>query len=135
MNNKKKQLSELEMIIMKYMWSAEEPVMVADVLGFFEKEYEKSYKASTVNTLLKRLVAAGYVIRGGQYIAHCGYPYFPKISEEEYVGQQLAQYQKEYFSGSAADFIVSLLRTQEISPKERDQIQECIDELRKEDGR
>lgn len=65
MNNKKKQLSELEMIIMKYMWSAEEPVMVADVLGFFEKEYEKSYKASTVNTLLKRLVAAGYVIRGG----------------------------------------------------------------------
>ena len=117
------------------IWTGTDQEAEEIVQKVFEKEYEKSYKASTVNTLIKRLVAAGYVIRGGQYIAHCGYPYFPKISEEEYVGQQLAQYQKEYFSGSAADFIVSLLRTQEISPKERDQIQECIDELRKEDGR
>lgn len=135
MNNKKKQLSETEMLVMKYMWSAREPVMVSDLLTYFEKECGRKYAASTVNTLLQRLVTAGYVERGDQYIAFSGYPYFCKVSEEDYIGQQLNQYRKTYFDGSTGDFIVSLLRTQDITPEEQERIQKCIDELREKNRR
>ncbi|MCI8567351.1 MAG: BlaI/MecI/CopY family transcriptional regulator [Lachnospiraceae bacterium] len=135
MNNKKKELSEREMILMKYMWSAKKPVMVSDLLTFFEQEYGKKYAATTMNTMLRRLMAAGYVERGEQYIAFSGYPYSYKISEEEYIGQQMNQYRKKHFDGSTGDFIVSLLRTQEISSEERGRIQECMDELKEKDGR
>ncbi|MBP3701729.1 MAG: BlaI/MecI/CopY family transcriptional regulator, partial [Lachnospiraceae bacterium] len=52
-------LSDVERKIMKYIWSCEEPVMVSDIIEYFGREYRKQYAASTVNTMLQRLISKG----------------------------------------------------------------------------
>ena len=135
MNNRKKQLSETEIKIMKYLWRVNGPVMVSDIMQHFRQEHGKTYAASTVNTMLQRLVTAGYAERGGQYIAFSGYPYCYKISQEDYFIQQANLYEKIYSDGSPCEFILLLLRTQKISPQDMERIQKCINELKDKDGK
>lgn len=135
MNNRKKQLSETEIKIMKYLWSANEPVMVSDIMQHFRQVHGKTYAASTVNTMLQRLVASGYAEKGSRLVGHSGYPYSYKVSREDYTRQQMKLYQRSCFDDSACDFVISLLWTQKLTPREIERIQKCIDELKGKDGK
>jgi len=109
--------------------------MVSDIIEYFAREYQKQYAASTVNTMLQRLINKGYLAQGEKYIAFSGYTYHWVISEEEYQRQQLSRYKDMDFGGSAGDLIVALLQTQDISEQERMKIRECIDQLKEKEDR
>lgn len=135
MDGKSIRLSETERKVMRYIWSVRGPVMVSDIMEYFAREYQKHYAASTVNTMLQRLIKKGYLAQGDKYIAFSGYEYHWVISEEEYQRRQLSRYRDIDFEGSAGDLIVALLQTQDISEQERIKIRECIDQLKAKEDR
>lgn len=122
-------LSATETKIMKYIWSVDEEVFAADIITYFHREYQKEYARQTVNTFLKNLVNKGFLVQGVEYKQRTGHGYTCLISEEEYTRKMLSRYKKIHFDGSALNFIVSLLKTQDISKEDREQLKGYIEKM------
>jgi len=120
-------LSAMELKIMKFFWKTDVPVYVGDVVQYLKKEYGKVSARQTINTFVRRLMDKGFVEQGREYGQRLGYPYTALVSEEEYTKRLLSKYNNQYFGGSTYDFIVSLIKTQELSAEDKKRLKEYID--------
>ncbi|MCI8402767.1 MAG: BlaI/MecI/CopY family transcriptional regulator [Lachnospiraceae bacterium] len=128
MANERANLSKTEARIMNFMWAVKKPVVLAEVKEYFREKYNKPYANSTIHTLLQRMVKKGYIAQGEKYIAFSGYSYRCVVSEEEYMLEQMEMYRNTFFDGSAGDFILSLMKMQEMTAEELDRIGKYVQE-------
>lgn len=125
MQVKRLELSECELIVMKCIWDAGEPVTCAQIIGQLKEKYGLDYKDTTVYTFLKTLKGKGFVESERK-----GVTYYTAIQEEEkYREDVLRKTEKFWFGGSASQLISTLLHAEDISEQEREEIRRVIDEL------
>lgn len=106
-----KRISDSEMVVMRVLWQASQPMTGSEVLRGLPAEVR--WKTTTVNTFLQRLVKGGWVTvshRGGR----TNY-YAPAYSEQEYAAAVTNRYLGKGGIGSVQHMIASLYRDGELS--------------------
>jgi BlaI family penicillinase repressor len=91
-----------------------------------EKLYPRGGAAhhSTVQKLLERLEAKGYVRRETGELAH---RFFATVAREELIGRRLRAIADELCGGSMATLLTGLVRSRPLKPAEIRELREIID--------
>ena len=119
------ELTKSEMQIMDVLWAAGEPLSRADLLSRSE---EKSWKDSSVHILLNGMLhkgvirEAGFVKRSKTY----GRTFEPTLTREEYFAQFVFSHRCK---PDMVKLIQALLRQQEISEQQCEQIKDALSQV------
>jgi len=112
--------------IMEVVWAAgPDGISVADV---WRHEADQELARTTVLTVIQRLEKRGWLIRTGngrklRFVAGC--------RREQAMGRLSAEFVDEYFGGSAASLIMTLVDARGISSAEARHLRQIIDESAK----
>jgi predicted transcriptional regulator len=122
--NAKHDVTDAELAVMEVLWDAGEPG--AAVREIREKLYPRGGAAhhSTVQKLLERLEAKGYVRRETGEIAH---RFFATVPRDELIGRRVRAIADELCDGSMATLLTGLVRSQPLKPAEIRELREIID--------
>ena len=117
-------ISETEKAVLKVMWDVGQGT-VREVLAALS-EQGHSWAYTTVQTLLTRLMAKGYVRsdRGGS--AHV---YQAAVSRNELLQQRLTDLAETYCEGTASPLVLALVEGSEFTTEEIAQFRELLDKL------
>jgi BlaI family penicillinase repressor len=116
-------LANAELAIMELLWD-EERLTARDLR---ERLYSKSKKAQhgTVQRLLQRLEAKGYVARDTRLSVHI---FSATVGREEYASGQLETLADRLTHGSLAPLVTHLMEQNRISPDEIERLRNILDE-------
>lgn len=124
----RKRLGKLELQVMKIIWDSGK-VTVRDV---WEKLYpEKRLAYTTVATVMRKLEEKRFVKHNERDRA---YVYYPVIDQDELSQGRLRELIEGFFDGSAAELIMTLIRTEQLTEKDVSQIQRMILEYKGENS-
>ena len=123
MVRKPKDVTDAELSILKQLWESG-PANIRQLTDALYGGSESDY--ATVKKLLARLESKDYVRRDRQSSAHV---FEPTLSHDEYVGKRLQGLADNLCGGSRTPLLMHLLRTDTLSPKERRQLRDLVDEL------
>ena len=118
------QVTETESAILDVLWE-HGATGVRDIVEAVYGRHTQSLHA-TVNSLLDRLAAKGYVERDRTRFAH---QYSARIDRETFLGQQLQQLADSHLAGSLNPMLLTLLDRVKLTPKERETIRKIINKL------
>lgn len=104
--NKKITITEAELVIMKVLWEKGE-MTSPELLSYLEGN------ASTLKTLLKRLVEKGAV--GTKEVKARTFRYFPIVTEEEYINFERKGFLNRVFDGSREKLLLNFVKEEKIS--------------------
>ena len=116
------ELTRSEMEIMDVMWASDVPLSRSDLL---ERSEQKSWKDSSVHILLNGLLQktaireAGFVKRSKTY----GRTFVPSLSREEYFATTIFSHRVK---PNIVGLIASLLKREDITPEQLDQIEKLV---------
>lgn len=112
-----KRLPDTEFEIMKVVWASKPPISTNIIMEQLGKE--KDWKASTIITLMLRLVDRGYLRteKNGKERT-----YFPLISKEDYLQFETGNFVKQYHENSFVSLFNALYDGQKMSDKEIDEL-------------
>ena len=128
---KKKSLTpfgETEMEVLQHVWDLGR-ASVADVRERILQQREIAY--TTVMTVLKNLTEKGYLDYekvGNAYV------YFPRESAEDVQHSVLRSLVKKVFNNSHAALVQTLVRSEDLTDKERRKILDMIRQMEEDDG-
>lgn len=123
--NKRNELSECELITMKCIWDAGEPITCQQIMEKLRNVYNLDYKDTTVYTFLKNLKEKGFVTSYRRGLTY----YEPVRSEQEYRDEQLKKAEDFWFNGSSFKLMSALFQMKKMNKKEREELKRMIDEL------
>lgn len=117
-------ISDAEMEIMKIIWGKNKQLTTADILEELPKE--KSWKITTVMTLISRLVEKGILdaIKIGK-LNH----YSARITEDEYKAVQADNFLEDMHNGSVKNFIATLFNNKKISKDDISELKKWLKEV------
>ena len=124
-----KKLTRAEEEIMQAIWALGEAT-VGDIRSWLEAQPEPSHPAqSTVSTIARILLDKGF-------LEHKAYGrifvYSPRISKEEYSRQSIQSILSDYFDGSANRLVSFLVKQEDLSLEELNDLIEKLNEGPKE---
>lgn len=123
-----RELTKAEEQVMQILWKLEKG-FVKDFLKEFS-EPKPAY--NTVSTIIRILQEKGFVSHRAYGRTH---QYYPLISKEEYRGEYLSGFVRDYFSNSFEKMVSSFARDKKISTKEMEEIMKIMEsEIRKQKG-
>lgn len=122
---KRAELSECELITMKCIWDAKEPVTCQEVMATLRSKYDLDYKDTTVYTFLKNLRMKGFVDCYRKGVTH----YVPIRDEIEYRDEQLRKTENFWFQGSSPRLVAALFQMKKMSKEEKENLKRMINEL------
>lgn len=122
---KRSELSECELITMKCIWDAAEPITCHEIMEKLKNGYGLVYKDTTVYTFLKNLREKGFVDSYKKGVTY----YMPKRDEQSFRDEQLKKTKDFWFNGSAPMLVSALFQAKQMSQKEKDELKRMIDEL------
>ena len=111
-------ISDAELEVMKLLWQAEDALPVTEIRETLQRT--KGWEATTVKTLVSRLVSKGAVCQEKRNV----YYYSPLITEREYNAWATDSLIRRLYNGSARDLVAALVHSDGLT-------REDIDELRK----
>jgi predicted transcriptional regulator len=114
------QLTELQLALLRVLWQRGEAT-VADISEALRPE--RSLAATTVATLLSRLVRRGVVahrVESRQFV------YRPTVSEDSVRHSMLSELTEQLFDGDVAELVSHLLSARDISSGDLDKVKEMI---------
>jgi len=114
------QLTKAEEQVMKYLWSLEK----AYLKNIIEEFPEPKPAATTVATLLKRLIDKGFI---GYQQYGSNREYFPKVRKTEFFSGQVNNIIKEYFNNSASQFASFFTNETNMNLTELEEIKQLIE--------
>jgi len=114
------QLTKAEEQVMKYLWSLEK----AYLKNIIEEFPEPKPAATTVATLLKRLIDKGFI---GYQQYGSNREYFPKVRKTEFFSGQVNTIIKEYFNNSASQFASFFTNETNMNLTELEEIKQLIE--------
>lgn len=118
-----KKLPEAESLVMQVVWDATEPIPTTDILRKTNERYKKSWTASTMQSLLNRLIARKFLI--AKRLGKLKY-YWALISKEDYQTAELEDYVAMQYGGSAFDLVANLCRAQPLSEEEIQKLRDLL---------
>lgn len=110
-------ISDSELEVMKLLWKAGEPVTSTVIREQLQKSM--SWEATTVKTLISRLVTKGAVLQEKRKVFY----YSPLIAEKDYNNWATSRLINRLYKGSAAAMVAALVDSQGLS-------EDDIEELR-----
>lgn len=115
-------ISDCELLVMKCLWTAEQPVSVHVLISELDKQYGKKYKETTVYTFLSNLRKKMYV---DSYKKGASY-FYPLVSEDDYV-KQYAQVMRSFWGDRALNVLIdSMIFPEGSNPEEKAQIERLL---------
>ena len=127
---KREELSEYELVTMKCIWDAGEPVTCQEIMERLRNEYGLDYQDTTVYTYLKKLKMKGFISSYKR-----GVIFFEAVrQEEEYRNEQLEKTKQFWFKGSRRIMVAAIFEAGPFSAEEKEEIKKAIDEWYKEDA-
>lgn len=123
MPRRQQPVSETELDVLKILWEKSEGT-VREIMDALAPQRQWAY--TTVQTLLNRLEAKGYVKcrRGG--FAHV---YRPLVSREQLLQRELSDLSRRLCEGTASPLFVALVEGVKLTPEEIDELRQWLDEL------
>jgi BlaI family penicillinase repressor len=126
---KKWKLSAKELAVMELLWQ-DNPKTAREILEELYPDAAKS-RHGTVQKLLQRLEAKGYVVRDcSEYIQH----FRPLVSRNEYAGNQIEELAGKLTGGSLAPLITYFLEEHKISPEEIRELRKILEDRHDGEG-
>ena len=118
--------SELE--VLEVLWQADKPLSVTPIRT--QLETERSWDASTVKTLLRRLCDKGVVAVEKREVFY----YRPLLDREEYRRWSARSLLDRVFRGSTRDLIASLVEEDSLSKADLEDLREILYAKEEQDG-
>lgn len=106
------QISEAEYEVMKIVWN-EAPINTNEITARLLKT--TSWKAKTIQTLIKRLVTKGaltYEKQGRVFV------YTPLVKENEYINQESNSFLNRFYNGDISTMVSAYLENNQLSESE-----------------
>lgn len=106
------QISEAEYEVMKIVWN-EAPINTNEITARLLKT--TSWKAKTIQTLIKRLVTKGaltYEKQGRVFV------YTPLVKESEYINQESNSFLNRFYNGDISTMVSAYLENNQLSESE-----------------
>ncbi|MCI8280919.1 MAG: BlaI/MecI/CopY family transcriptional regulator [Lachnospiraceae bacterium] len=123
---KEKDLTACEALIMKAVWNSEEDISTVELQKNLKEGYGKEYALTTIRTFLTKLSDKGFIKnyrRGKNAFVH------PLKSEEEYKEQQLKKQTDFWYSGRTSNLICAAFKSADhITKEDADKIRGILDE-------
>ncbi|MBQ9199109.1 MAG: BlaI/MecI/CopY family transcriptional regulator [Lachnospiraceae bacterium] len=119
---RKAEISDCELVAMKCVWDADEPVTCSYVIEQLKTVYDRDYAETTVYTFLKNLKTKGFIDSYRKGITY----FVPKRDRNKFRDEQLIKTEKFWFDGSTAELITALLNAKELSDKEKADIKKAV---------
>jgi predicted transcriptional regulator len=123
---RKPDTSETELEILKALW--DHGASTVRELHAVLKRAGRNWAYTTVQTLLNRLEAKGYVRSDKGSFAHV---FHPTVTREKLMRQRLKDLANELCDGAATPLVLALVDGQRFSPEELDQFRRLLDDLEK----
>lgn len=121
MMEKRHEISESELEIMKVLWKKGQPMSVQDIC---DEMVDKEWKYSTVATLLGRMMKKEAVEgRKRGYV----YYYQPLLDEKEYKISQAKKFVSKLYDGSVKKLVVSLVENEELPDEDIAELKRLFD--------
>ena len=117
-------ISETEQAVLKVLWDLEQGT-VREVLAALEGQGHQ-WAYTTVQTLLTRLMAKGYVVADRTGPAHV---YRAAVSRGELLQQRLSDLADTFCEGTTSPLMLALVEGSQLSPNEIAQLRELLDRL------
>ena len=114
-------VTDAELAVLKLLWTSEQ-LTAREVTEALYEECTPSTIA-TVQKLIQRLEAKGYVLRDRSGYVH---KFSPRVSQAALAGSQLEALASKITNGSLAPFISHLVNTKRLSKKEKEQIRRLL---------
>ena len=109
MNSLAEKISDSELEVMKVLWEAEDALPVTMIRETLADR--KGWEATTVKTLVNRLVGKGAVSQEKRKV----FFYAPLISEKEYNAWATGNLIQRLYKGSVKDLVAALVSSDELS--------------------
>lgn len=120
-----KRLPDAELEIMKVIWHNPYPISTSEVKKLIDSETENMWTQQTLQSLLNRLIAKGFLEkdkRGKEYI------YTPLVEESDYVEFESEQFLKKMHSGSVVGLMRALFDSKKISNSDIEELEKLFKE-------
>lgn len=102
-------ISDAELEVMKLLWRADDALPIQVIRTTLQKT--SNWEATTIKTMVNRLLQKGVIRQEKRDVFY----YSPLVSEEEYNKWATKNLIWKLFDGSAVNFIASLVRTEELT--------------------
>ena len=112
MNSLAEKISDSELEVMKVLWEAEDALPVTAIRETLAAR--KGWEATTVKTLVTRLVGKGAVSQEKRKV----FFYAPLISEKEYNAWATGNLIRRLYKGSVKDLVAALVSSDELSDED-----------------
>ncbi len=124
--NKARELSGCETMIMKLIWDADGDIAVQDLIVRMKESYEKEYARTTMVTFLKKLSDKGFV---STY--RIGRASFAHAEKEEDLYKQLLMFEEMmfWFGGKLSEMVGAVCSVQPVSEEEIQNTTELLNRL------
>lgn len=122
MNDSLPQVTDAELAVLEFLWRAELATKREISAALYPPGNDSS--VATVQKLLQRLEAKGYVTRDRSGIAHVFTPTLPK---NDFVSRQLEMTARKLSSGSLAPLVMHLVEGNRLTKQERLKLRSLLD--------
>lgn len=123
MKHFEKRLPDAELEIMKVIWHNPCPISTSEVKKIIDNETDNEWTQQTLQSLLNRLIAKGFLEkgkRGKEYI------YTPLVAEKDYVEYESEQFLKKMHGNSVVGLMKALFDSKKISEDDISELEEMF---------
>lgn len=119
---RKAEISDCELVAMKCVWDAGEPVTCSYVIEKLKTDFGREYAETTVYTFLKNLKTKGFIESYKNGITF----FKPKRDFIEFRKAYMKKTLDFWFDGSPSELIATLLEVQKLDEKELKNVKKAI---------
>lgn len=127
MKNFEKRLPDAELEIMKVIWHNPTPISTSEVKKLIDSSMDKAWTQQTLQSLLNRLIAKGFLgkgKKGKEYI------YTPLVAEKDYVEFESDRFLKKMHGNSVVGLMKALFDSKKISDEDISELEKMFKDKR-----
>lgn len=125
--NQSPHITETEWLVMRQLWE-KSPLSAAEIVN--RVQTEKPLVATTVKTLLRRLIAKDAVGYSVDKKNSKLYYYYPLVTEESCATKQRKHFVSLYYNGSFKNMVAAFMGDNDLSHEELEGLRQLLDEKR-----
>lgn len=118
-----KKLPDAELEVMKVIWHNPCPISTKEVKRLIDSETDNVWAQQTLQTLLNRLIAKGYLAKDKQGRE---YTYTPLVAEKDYVEYESEEFLKKMHGNSVVGLMQTLFDSKHISDEDISELEKLF---------
>ncbi len=124
--NNDEELTKVEIMIMKIIWSTSEEMMMGQILEKMNQQMKKPWKPQTMTSYLQRLVKKKFIMMKRQGRS---YVYEVLVREEEFRQKEMARFTDTWGDHSPAGFVAAFSKDHPLTPEQKEELRSLIDDF------